>query len=702
MAHKVQATLSFTGGLMSGWAAPPVTPPVVRKRQRTDSDADPLDSLCEKWGPHFTSLKKLRQSYSDEHKEAMANLVDECGGNVWQARNVLLKCGHSIDYQTLKRSKETRLEGRSRRGRPVNATFEHAVLSKCIFQILSSNQLNSQHGRILANILHSLDVVCLAGRATGAEKPFCDDENVQKLQYSRCWAGGVLARHHLRRRSVQTKLDKATMPAPEEIRKMQRATQLRLDDGHRRACDIISADETGINYRVAEKFVYAPNAADRPAADGDEKVRITGMMAGTAEGDMLPAHLIIKCSLDDDGHQANMRVLDNLLPQLPAGEGWQLRTWTGTFQFEASKPEKTFQRKYLINAAGDIITAQNKAWMDSCGLMMWVQLLVVPWAIRNNRRPVIVWDNFQPHAIVDQVIKAGQWTPAPALDLAFELLPPNCTKYLQVMDLIVNSVLKACMRRLRLAHLYDYFQDWRFRYLQQQHLPAEERPKFTPMSIKLKDGVRWFFTACSEAFASEKFKSGMVKCFYKVGLLRRANVDYYDMYPRVHPDTYGKWVDDLRSVACVPTYTDECQSFYLGDLFDELVLANYEAINADDELMSDDEDNLVVDVSDDDDSPSAPIRSAQNDTITVAPAFGSGCSFTNCTISVGGTMNIAASAATAFPAAPVAHRSVPAPGTVSAPAASSAANPAALSAPPHVPRPARQAPKPQRYRSSDA
>ena len=45
-------------------------------------------------------------------------------------------------------------------------------------------------------------------------------------------------------------------------------------------------------------------------------------------------------------------------------------------------------------------------------------------------------------------------------------------------------------------------------------------------------------------------------------------------------------------------------------------------------MKSDDEDNLVVDVSDDDDSTSAPIRSDQNDTITVAPAFGSGCSFT--------------------------------------------------------------------------
>jgi hypothetical protein len=169
------------------------------------------------------------------------------------------------------------------------------------------------------------------------------------------------------------------------------------------------------------------------------------------------------------------------------------------------------------------------------------------------------------------------------LDLDFELLPPNCTKYLQVMDLIVNSVLKQCMRRHRLVHLYDYFQNWRFRYLQHQDRPPEERPVFSPMDIKLKEGVQWFLTACSEAFSSEKFKSGMVKCFYQVGLLRRPSSAYYDMYPAQHPDTYGKWVNSLRQVACVPTYEDECKTFYFGDLFDELVLANYEANNADDD-----------------------------------------------------------------------------------------------------------------------
>ena len=111
----------------------------------------------------------------------------------------------------------------------------------------------------------------------------------------------------------------------------------------------------------------------------------------------------------------------------------------------------------------------------------------------------------------------------------------------------------------------DCFQNSRFCYLQQ-----------------LKEGVQLFLSACSEAFSSEKVESGKVKCFYQVGLLRRPTSDYYDMYPTQHPDTYGKWVDSLRQVACVPTYEDECKGFYFDDLFDELVLVNHEACNAGD------------------------------------------------------------------------------------------------------------------------
>jgi hypothetical protein len=348
------------------------------------------------------------------------------------------------------------------------------------------------------------------------------------------------------------------------------------------------------------------------------------MLAGNATGEMLPAQLIIRCDLKDDGQQDAMRVLHNLLGALPRGD-WELKHWTGTFQFHPDKPPKSFNRQFLINANGDVITAQNKAWMDSCGLMMWLQLLVVPWAMRNGRRPVVVWDNFEPHSTVVRIIRAGQWIPPAELCLAFEFLPPNCTKWLQVMDLVVNGTLKAAMRRLRLAHLYEYFQDWRFAYLQKQHLPPDERPKFTPLDIKLKDGVQWFFAACSEAFASASFRSGMVRSFCKVGLLRRPHSLYYDVYPFQHPNSYGKWVNELRSVACLPSYEQECGAFYLGDLFDDLALTN-----SNDSFQDDDEASISSD------EEAAPMEQS-----IIGPAVQAAgilpAAFTNCTI---GTLNL--------------------------------------------------------------
>ena len=207
--------------------------------------------------------------------------------------------------------------------------------------------------------------------------------------------------------------------------------------------------------------------------------------------------------------------------------------------------------------------------MDSAGLMMWLQLVVVPWAERNNRRPVIVWDNFSPHKTVARIISEGQWQPPAELSLAFEQLPPNCTKWLQVMDLCINAVIKSAMRRMRLSYLYQYFQDWRYEYSKALHLPHDKRPLFAPAKIALHQGITWFLAACTESLSSSKVRQGMVRCFTKVGLLRD-NLNYFQLYPLQHPSSYSKWVESLMHDAMVPTYVDECEKFHFTELFDEL------------------------------------------------------------------------------------------------------------------------------------
>lgn len=316
-----QATLQVRGGQ---WSCAVVSPtscdtPQAKKRDRAES----LEALAEEWSPSFTILKRQRQTYDEDQRTLFGKLVAACDDNVNKACRVLKSCGHSVDYQTLKRALEP-CDGKRSRGRPVDAAFEAAVLSKCIFQVLSNNRV-TQDGTILANILHSLQVVVTAGLQTKVEAKFRDNAGVQKLQCSLMWARGVVHRHHLRKRRVTTSVQQPQVPSPQQVRTSLRRTQDRIDSSSRRPCDIISADETGVNYCVAEKFIYAPQGADRPPADGDDKVRVTGMLAGSAVSDMLPAHVIIKCDLKDDGQQAAMRVLDNLLAVLPQGQ-WELKT----------------------------------------------------------------------------------------------------------------------------------------------------------------------------------------------------------------------------------------------------------------------------------------------------------------------------------------------------------------------------------------
>ena len=503
--------------LISLWSSQPApSDGTVANNDSPSKRGRSVEELQHEYESQFSIFKRKRAVYNDEEKRVVYNVLKGCEHNCNKARAVLMKSGVQVSYKTVWRINEQMKNGKASRarGRPIDHDFERALLTKVIVQVLDKG-LN-QDGSILGNIMHSLRVIVLAGLDTAREENFRDRQLVKGLKFSLCWAAGVLRRHQLCKRRVTSSQKNDKVPEPQEIRSIQRGIQFRLDKCNREPGDIISADETGINYCVAEKFVYCPAGSERSFAEGDDKVRITGMLAGTAAGSMLPAHIVLKCSCEDDAQQQNMRVLKDLLPKLPATEHWKLMEWTGRFQFDQAEDFKTFTRQYLISDSGDIISAQGKAWMDSAGLVMWLQLVVVPWAQRNKRRPVIVWDNFQPHKVVARVIAEGQWQPPAELDLAFEQLPPNCTKWLQVMDLCINATLKAGMRRMRLSYLYQYFQDWRYEYSKALHLPHDKRPLFAPAKIALHQGITWFLAACVQGF-NAKVTEGMVRCFVKVG-----------------------------------------------------------------------------------------------------------------------------------------------------------------------------------------
>jgi hypothetical protein len=292
---------------------------------------------------------------------------------------------------------------------------------------------------------------------------------------------------------------------------------------------------------------------------------------------MLPSHTILKTACKDDARQeasTKLRNMCNKLQDLQPTASWEHRTWIKTLDF--GKGSKEYVRHYLINGQGDIISLQQNAWMDSAGCIMWLELVVVPWASRLGRRPFIVWDNFDPHHKAAKAIAEGQVILA--VPVSFEFLPARCTRKLQVMDLVTNAVLKAAMRKFRLARLYNNFQNFRFAYSQ---VKSEVKPVFQAPDIKEVDGVIDLLAATHIAFASQAYKDGMKRAFVKVGLVKLPS-GRFEIYPKEHISD-RLWVKGVEAFA----YEMPHDSFAIDELFDTLCLTHYDTT---DELLQSEKD----------------------------------------------------------------------------------------------------------------
>jgi hypothetical protein len=117
-----------------------------------------------------------------------------------------------------------------------------------------------------------------------------------------------------------------------------------------------------------------------------EKSRFTLFSGVNVEGGALPAFIVIYASSKDDLDLTNCRVLKMLQSNHPEyfgrGAGWVYGRWSREL-WEASakgeKKKKLYKRPYLLNElTGEVITVQEKAWMDSPGMCMWADLIMSP------------------------------------------------------------------------------------------------------------------------------------------------------------------------------------------------------------------------------------------------------------------------------------------------------------------------------------
>jgi hypothetical protein len=106
----------------------------------------------------------------------------------------------------------------------------------------------------------------------------------------------------------------------------------------------------------------------------------------------------------------------------------------------------TYIRPYLINPVTlHIVTVQNKAWNDSAGMLIHIELQLAPYKVKFFvvLPCLMAVDNSGCHK-VGELVLAFQ-----TVGWILKFFPPNMTGALQPMDLVVNSVCKKSLRHLR-------------------------------------------------------------------------------------------------------------------------------------------------------------------------------------------------------------------------------------------------------------
>ena len=164
---------------------------------------------------------------------------------------------------------------------------------------------------------------------------------------------------------------------------------------------------------------------------------------------------------------------------------------------------------YIIHVdTGHVITSQVKAWNDTVRMILWFEVIIKP--IKEKLGKILIWcDNYGSHktASVTEVInKIGA-------DVCF--LPKDMSGELQVLDLVVNGLLKAHIRTIRANRLYKSFQEYENNRTNKKNMLA----KFEPPKPTMIEGIKDLILLFKEQFTEAKFRDCINHTFIKTGTL---------------------------------------------------------------------------------------------------------------------------------------------------------------------------------------
>jgi hypothetical protein len=387
--------------------------------------------------------------------------------------------------------------------------------------------------KTIANICYTYALALTALKAAQKQVKKDDPEftSVSKLSFSQDYIHDFLYRNGLRRRRITAERE-LKRPAPKEIFEWQEEMRaLIINKGVKH---IINGDETGLYYCADPRDQYCAEDERRGVGlGGDKKKRVTGMLAGTSDGTMLPPFIILKTSsVKADMSQTTILhksiLEDELFRSKTSDDGeptWEWNFWTSrgvhTLSGESEAKEHYFKFPFLRNRdTGAIATIQGNVRMDGPHFCMWLDLVVKPFLVQKlrNEPTLLILDSFKGH--LTEMVKEKLKTPAFADRLRIEFMPVNMTDKLQVMDLVVNGPLKAHMRSVRTQALFDPFQV----FLRNRKINS--KLEWAPPIPTTSEGLDLTLQACSKVFGDGNFIAGVQKAFVKIGLVPDASGTY--------------------------------------------------------------------------------------------------------------------------------------------------------------------------------
>ena len=293
-------------------------------------------------------------------------------------------------------------------------------------------------------------------------------------------------------------------------------------------------DETAMRYLLGPCRIYMPSGQNRGEFISDEKSRVTLVVNVNSGGNFAPLMFVIKCSKGRSkkrvaGDESNTRVIKSmsLLEGFRPQDGWtEPILWTGQYTMKGGC-QRICSVWYIQDmATGHVVTSQCNAWSDTARMLMYVDLILnritqregagaeqhdTRHRARHNRGGHFLWmDSFSAHNnadVLESMRNAG---------VMAGFYPPNMTGDLQVLDLVVNRLLKQLVRRLREGELVAHFKKFKQDLIEKSEMWSAEKllsAKFRPPKPLLHERILAMIKYVHERDQNASFRESVKRAF---------------------------------------------------------------------------------------------------------------------------------------------------------------------------------------------